>query len=444
MRASTPVTGSGVNYTLVLPRAVHPRRFIEEKMSHRTCVYGVAFTSLVAFGCQEPNTFQPPPPPEVTVAAPVEQMVEAVKEYSGVTQPVERVEIRARVEGFLEEISFTEGDDIEAGQLLFVIDPRPFQANLDAAQAALRVANSAKTSALANLKQAQAQAANDQAQYDRAARAARSGAVTEAELDELRTARDNSIAGIDVARASIDSADAQIAVSEASLRQSELDYDYTQIRSPITGRVGQQMVDLGNLVGSGESTLLTTVITYDPIYVSFTVSEADYLQFARKALEQNDGVMPSGNDRPDREIRIGLADEEGFPHIGKFSYADLAVDQSSGTYLVRAVIPNPSRLIPPGAFVRVQVPDEPESVMLVDEAALGRDQNGAYVTVVGPDDTAGQKRVTAGRLFEGKRVIKSGLTASDRVVINGVQKARPGAKVRPQAPPATPTEEASE
>ena len=401
----------------------------------------VAVLCGMAVGCQQKNEFVPPPPPEVTVANPVEQVVEEVNEFTGVTTPVDRVEIRARVEGFLDSIEFTEGDEVQAGQPLFVIDPRPFQADLDAANASLGVAQSERQSAIANLKQAEAQAANDEAQYNRALRASRNGAVTEAELDELRTARDNSFANIDVMRAAIDSAEAQIAVAQAAIQQAQLDYSYTQVNSPISGRVGKRMVDVGNLVGSGESTLLTTVITYDPIYATFTVSETEYLRFMRRAIEEDGTLRPDVEEERKKEVRIGLADEEGFPHIGRFDYADLAVDQTTGTYLVRAIFPNTDLVIPAGAFVRIQVPLEARPVLLIDEVALGSDQNGSYVTVVGSDNKASRKRVTTGRLYDGKRVITGGLEKTDRVVVNGVQKARPGSEVRAvDAAPETPAQ----
>lgn len=393
---------------------------------------------LLPLGCSDPkNEFQAPPPPEVTVATPEQATVADLLEVTGETIPYKRVEIRARVEGYLQETLFTEGSMVEAGQELFLIDPAPFQAEVDAAKAAEEVANARKRSAEAVLKQAQAKAANDQAQYNRAARAAQSGGVTAAELDELRTKYQNSVAEIDVAQASIESAVSEIAAAKATVRQEELDLGYTKITSPIKGRVGQEVVDIGNLVGAGESTLLTNVIQYDPIYVTFTINEAELRRFQRAAQERGEAPGPKTREDNDRTILMGLADEEGYPHEGAFDYADLAVDRATGTYLVRAVFPNPDLAIAPGLFVRVAIPRAEEEALLLPDAALGRDQNGPYATLVTADNKVERRPIVVGGLHEGRRVIKSGLSPDDRVVVNGLQMARPGLAVRPtEAAPA--------
>ncbi|TWT30434.1 Efflux pump periplasmic linker BepF [Posidoniimonas corsicana] len=382
-------------------------------------------------GCTERNEYQPPPPPDVTVANPVQATVEDVLEVTGETIPHERIEIRARVEGYLEEAPFTEGAMVEQGQPLFIIDKRPFQAAVDAAKAAELVAEARVRSAEAVLKQAQAQAANDQAQYNRAARAAQAGGVTQAELDELRTTYQNSVAEIDVAQASIESAKAEVEAAKATVRQEELDLSYTDVTSPIAGRVGKRQVDLGNLVGSGESTVLTNVIAYDPIYATFTISEAELLKFQRQAEASGDAPGPKTRDENDRPILLGLADEEGYPHVGRFDYADLALDRATGTYFVRAEFPNPGLSIPPGAFVRIAIPRKEEEALLLPDEAIGRDQNGAYVSVVEADNKVARKAVETAGLYDGKRVIKQGLTPEDRVVVNGLQMAQPGAVVNP-------------
>lgn len=395
----------------------------------RSISLGVLLTILVVVGCGPANEFQPPPPPEVTVAHPEREDVEGAVELTGVTEVYERVDLRARVKGFLEKASFVEGEEVKAGQVLFEIDPRPFQADLDAAKAALLVSQAHRASADANLTQAKTQAANDKAQYDRAARAAQSGAVTQAELDERLTKYDNAVANIRVAEAAIASSNAEIKAAEATVEQEKLNLSYTKVVSPIAGRVGRRAVDVGNLVGSNESTLLTTVIRYEPIYASFTISEAEYLRFARARQEETGSSRPSESEENRRLLRLSLADEEDFPHEGRFNYADLGVDEATGTYLVRGVFPNPGYLIPPGAFVRIRVPLEVRSRLLLPDSALGRDQNGAYVAVVDGEGVVSRKRVVTGRLHEGKRVVKEGLTEEDVVVVIGLQKARPGSKV---------------
>lgn len=392
------------------------------------CRFFLLVLVLATLGCGQKNEYQPPPPPEVVVAHPTPAVVPGAIDLTGVTTPSEQVAIRARVEGFLEEVLFTEGELVEKDQPLFVIDPKPFQADVDAAEAALAVANAQKMSAEASLKQAQAQTANDEAQYKRADRASQSGAVTESELDELWTAYQNSLASIKVAEASIASAQAEIEAATATLEQAKLDLGYTQVSSPLAGRVGMREVDIGNLVGSGESTVLTKVIRYDPIYAEFTISERQLLEFIRRA--QNEGrAVPATSENNQRVIRLGLADEEGYPHQGVFEYADLSVDQASGTYLVRATFENSDRVIPPGAYVRIRVVLEDEQCMLVPDAALSRGPQGEYVLVVSSDGTVQRKPVKTGRLHEGQRMILDGLSEQDRVIVAGLQKARPGGQV---------------
>lgn len=385
-------------------------------------------------GCQPTNVYQEPPPPPVTVARPVVQKVIDSEQYTGTTEAMEKVDIRARVEGFLQSIEFEEGKQVKAGDLLFVIDPQPFEAVLAQAEAAEELATAMLASAKAELARAQAEVANSEAQVKRVEQAINvsPGAVTREELDLRRTAVLTAKAAEDAAQAAIASANAQIEASKAAVTEAKLNLSYTQVRSPIDGRAGRRMVDLGNLVGAGGQTLLTSVVRYDPIYAFFAVSETDLLAFTREALKDAPSGTSTREMKLDKTIFLSLGDEQGFPHKGKADYADLAVDQSTGTYLVRGVFPNPDRLIPPGAFVRIQCPRKHIEATLVDQRAVGRDQSGAYLLVVDKNDDVERRPVELGGKYEGMQAVTGSIGPEDRVIVNGLQRARPGAKVAPQ------------
>ena len=384
---------------------------------------------VVSVGCQPANQYQEPPLPKVTVAHPALETVVASKEFTGTTEAVNLVDVRARVEGFLESIEYEEGKEVEQGDLLFTIDARPFEAELAQAKASVQLAHARVASAEAEQQRAVAEVANANAQLARSAKAAASGAVTEAEIDLLKTAVLTARAGVEAAKAAIASAQAEIAAGEALVTQALLNLDYTKIRSPIKGRAGRRLVDVGNLVGSGESTLLTNLIQYDPIYAFFTINENDLLDFNRRHLAEGDDA--DKEVKLDRQVFVGLGDEEGYPHEGRADYADLAVDQSTGTYTIRAVVQNADRLIPPGAFIRVRVPLEEIEAVLIDERAISRDQAGAYLLVVNSEDTVERRTVTLGGSYHGKRAVLGPIGPEDRVIVNGLQRARPGLPVTP-------------
>lgn len=389
-------------------------------------------------GCQPTNEYVEPPPPAVTVANPTLETVVATAEFTGTTESVNLIEVRARVEGFLESVEFEEGKEVNQGDLLFTIDPRPFEAELAQAEASVQLANARVSSGQAEENRAVAEVANANAQLARNEKAAASGAVTQAEIDLLKTAVLTARASVDAAKAGIASAQAEVAAGEALVKQAKLNLDYTQVRSPIKGRAGRRLVDIGNLVGSGESTLLTHVIQYDPIYAFFTVSETDLLQFNRRHIEERAGADPAADKevKLDQQVFVGLGDENDYPHEGRADFADLAVDQSTGTFLIRAVVPNPNRLIPPGAFIRVQVPVEEVQATLIDERAIGRDQSGAYLLVVNSEDVVERRDVTLGAKYDGKQAITGKIGPEDRVIVKGIQRARDGSKVTPEQAPA--------
>jgi len=390
---------------------------------------------VVSSGCQPENQYQAPPLPKVTVAHPSVEMVVASKEFTGTTEAVNLVDVRARVEGFLESIEFEEGKEVEKGDLLFTIDPRPFEAELAQAQASVRLAHAQVAGGRAEEKRAVAEVANANSQLARSKKAAAQGAVTAAEIDLLKTAVLTARAGVEAAKAAIASAEAQIAAGEALVTQATLNLDYTKIRSPIKGRAGRRLVDVGNLVGSGESTLLTHLIQYDPIYAFFTVNENDLLDFNRRHLAESGSSEASAAEKEiklDRQLFVGLGDEEGFPHEGRADYADLAVDESTGTYMIRAVVSNTDRLIPPGAFIRVRVPLEEIEAVLIDERAISRDQAGAYLLIVNSENKVERRTVTLGDTYDGRRAVTGSIGLEDRVIISGLQRARLDAEVDPQ------------
>jgi membrane fusion protein (multidrug efflux system) len=351
-------------------------------------------------GCEEKNAYVAPPPPEVTVRHPVRQTITTYKEFTGTAQGYETVDLRARVKGFLKSFDFVPGSDVKKGQLLFVIDPETFEAAVALAKADL-----------ANKK---ALLASSDAEYRRAVQLFERNVYAELDLIKSRTARD--------------AAEAAVAAAQAALRTAELDLGYTRVTAPIDGQISRNFVDVGNLVGNNEATLLATIVRYDPIYAYFTVSESDLFEFRE---------MRRRGERPDYRkedipVGLGLAGEEGFPHEGKIQYADPALDPETGTITGRAVFPNPDGMIVPGAFIRLRVPFEVgRDALLVPQRALGSDQAGRYVLVVDSEGIVEQRTVRPGSQVGEMLVIEQGLKPDDWVVVNGLQRARPGTKVKP-------------
>jgi membrane fusion protein (multidrug efflux system) len=357
-----------------------------------------ALTALLA-GCERRNTFVPPPPNEVTVSHPERRTVTNYLEYTGTARAVETVQVRARVEGYLDRIQFKDGQEVEQGQLLFEIDPRPFRAKLDAAQA--------------ELASAQAQFARRESDFQRDTRLRQRGALSEEEYVTTRAERD--------------AARAAVAAAQATVATAELDLGYTQVTAPIAGHITERRVDVGNLVGRGDATPLATIVRDNPIHAYWTASEADLLRVRSKIPEGQRDVR----DAP-MPIDLGLANEQGYPHQGQFDYADPYVDPATGTITGRGTFENPDHAIVPGMFVRIRVPlERDQDALLVPERAIGSDQAGRYVLVVNDRDVVEQRPIVPGSLVDGMRVIASNLEPDDRVVVNGLQRARPGTRVKP-------------
>jgi RND family efflux transporter MFP subunit len=361
--------------------------------------------------CEQQNTYVEPPPPKVTVAKPLQQEVIDYLEFTGTTHAFEEVEVRARVAGFLQSMDFTPGTRVEKDDLLFVIDPREYEAELNATKA--------------ELSSAEAQVKRAKIEFERAQRLFKQKAGAETDVVKWRGERD-------VARAAVLRATAKV-------EKAMLDLSYTQVTAPITGRVSRNLVDLGNLVGEGEPTLLTTIIRKDPMYAYFNVNERDLLKVMamnRKEIEKK-GLDPAKDSqaKADMAVFLGLANEAGYPHQGIVDFAESGVDPGTGTLQLRGVFPNPgpAPVLIPGLFTRLRMPvDTREKALLVTERAIGSDQSGRYLLAVNSENVVEKKPIRMGRLVDGLRVIEEGLQLDERVVVNGIQRARPGAKVDPE------------
>ncbi|HEY7299799.1 MAG TPA: efflux RND transporter periplasmic adaptor subunit [Xanthobacteraceae bacterium] len=356
-----------------------------------------------------------PPPPSVTVAKPVQRAIVDQDEYVGRFVPVDMVEIRARVSGYLDKVHFTDGQMVKQGDLLFTIDKRPFQATLDQARA--------------NLDLAKSNLIFTQADLQRGTQLLRDKTISEQVYDQRAQAFRN-------AKASVDA-------NAAAIRQAELDLQFTDLRAPIAGRIGDRRVTPGNLVTGGtggNTTLLATIVSIDPIRFEFTFDEAAYLRYQRAGQTGSDVAGREGAD-----VELRLIDEPDFVHHGRMDFVDNVIDRSSGTIRGRAEFANPDGLFTPGMFARIRVPGSPVyQALLVPDAAISSEQARKYVLVVDADNTARQHYVTLGQLVGNLRVIKDGLAADNRVIVNGLMSARPGAKVAPQEEqPKTPPPQAS-
>ena len=356
----------------------------------------LALTALA--GCASPSAQAgDPPPPPVTAARALSRTVTEWNEFTGRLEAVHHVDIRPRVSGIVSSVNFTEGAIVRQGELLFQIDPRPFQAEVDRLRA--------------ELQRAQATRTRTAAERDRAERLAHDNAISAEESDRRVAAADES--------------DAQVQAVRAALRAAELNLEFTRVVAPISGRVGHAIVTEGNLVsnGPGEATLLTTLVSLDPMYASFEVDEPTFLAF-----RQNAGTP--------KQVRLALAGDEGFPREGRVDFVDNQLDPATGTIRVRAVFQNADRALTPGLFVRLQMPGRGAgtSVLIRDEA-VGTDLDKRFVYVVANDQTITYRPVTLGPIVEGLRVVRSGVAKDDLVVTRGLQRVRPGVKVTPELEP---------
>ena len=407
---------------------------------------------LITAGCEQKNTYVEPPPPEVTVATPVTQDVMNYFEATGTAQPVMSVDIRARVKGFLKERLFKEGAIVKEGELLMVIDEEPFRLALDQAKTRLAEAEANFTKAKQSRARevAKAQLALDESQLQlarvnetRQRNLSGRGAGSREEMDQAEANRKKCEAQVESDRASFDQAEADyetnILVSEANVgaaktavRTAEIELGYCRMTAPITGRISRVNSHVGNLVGDGQASLLATIVKIDPIYAYVNVNELDLLRSKNRMGAQAEGTESQ------EPIELGLANEKGYPHRGQIDYQDPGVDPGTGTIRVRGVLSNPGGVILPGLFVRVRVPtDHQKEALLVPERALGTDQSGQFLLVVGADNVVEYRAVKAGAQVDDLRVVEGKIKPKDRVIVDGLLRARPKAKVKPLSAPET-------
>ncbi|MDQ8700656.1 efflux RND transporter periplasmic adaptor subunit [Hyphomicrobium sp. LHD-15] len=362
--------------------------------------------SLAACGDNTSSqTAAPPPAPKVTVSKPVSKKIADYDEYVGRFVAFDFVEVRARVSGYLDKIHFTDGQMVREGDQLFTIDRRPFEAALDQAKA--------------GKQQAEANLAFAESDLKRGENLIRGTTITQQTLDQRMQAKRV--------------AEASVTAQEAAMTQAALDLQFTELKSPISGRIGDRRVSIGNLVTggtSGTTTLLATVASVDPIRFEFTMDEASYLRYLRAATAAASSEANRGMSLP---ARLKLIDEQEFKHEGKIDFVDNAIDRSSGTIRGRAEFKNPDGRLTPGMFGRIQITvSAPAVAVLVPDSAIATEQVRKFVYVLSKDDVVNPKYVTLGPVVDGLRVITSGLDANDTVVVNGLMRVRPGAKVSPE------------
>lgn len=363
---------------------------------------GMIVAATLLSSCGQGNEYKEPPPPKVTVAQPSQQPVTRYLEVNGNTAAVNSTDLVARVAGFVDKINQQDGTAVTKGTLLFTIEPEPYQIKLDQAKAA-------EAGADASLKDAQAT-------FQRKA--------------DLLARQTSSKADYDQALAARDSAQATLDQAKANTRLAQTNLDYTQVTAPFDGVVTARQVSPGQYVGgSATPTVLASIFQLDPIYVNFNISEQDVQRIRAEILRR--GLSPA--DLHKVPIEIGLQTETGYPHRGSLDYAAPTVDPSTGTLAARAILENSGRVLLPGYFVRVRIPDgEPKTSLLVPDTALGSDQGGRYLLVVNKDNVIEQRKVELGPQVETLRVIDSGISAGDRIVVGGLLRAIPGQKVDPQ------------
>jgi len=423
-------------------------------IQHRTnlsLLIAVALAAAVATGTAcgskaEKVSAAPPPPPAVVVAEVTQQTVSIYSEYVGQTRAKETVELRARVEGVLEKIYFKEGSPVKKGSLLFTIDKRPFEAAVQSAKAALAKAQSdlAQAEQRTDVIKAQAELVDSQAQESKAKQdlarvrpLAKEKAVTELELDAAVAAETSAKANVDAKKANlknleasvkytIERAAAEVAAAKAHLTQANLDLSYCSIYSPIDGIIGFKEIDEGNLVGRGQATLLATVSTSDPLLVDFNLSEIEFLKLTDLATV--------GKRADKLKFELILSDDSVHQQTGIFKVIDRTVDPQTGTMKVEAIFPNPGSYLRPGQFARLRVAvAEKENAILVPQRAIQELQGAKTVLVVDSSNKASVRTVTVGDKSDKYLIVLDGLKPGERVIVEGMQKVRPGSEVNPTA-----------
>jgi RND family efflux transporter MFP subunit len=375
-------------------------------MTPRASTTGCLLLALVAAGCDQAPPAVTVEPPTVTVAAPVQKSVTDQADYTGRTEAVESVDVRARVSGYLTKINFEPGREVKKDAVLFVIDERPYKATLEQAESQVRLGEAQARYAIAEVKRNEPLVARN--------------VTSQEEFNKLVANRDVANAQVDTYKAAVDNA--------------KLNVGFCQVLSPIDGRASRNYITVGNLV-TADVTLLTSVVSQDPMHVYFDVDEATILRI--QALIRA-GKFKSARRHDDVPVLVGLANEPGrYPHPGRVDFVDNRVDPNTGTLKVRAVLPNPvvvndDRLFGPGLFVRIRLPlGEPHPALLVSERAVGTDQGQKFVYVVNDKNEVALQPVTLGQAHDGLRVVTDGLKGGEKIVVTGLQRVRPGAAVKP-------------
>jgi RND family efflux transporter MFP subunit len=359
-------------------------------------------------GCDQRNSYVPPPPPKVTVAQPVKGAVTLYLQATGNSAAINTGNLVARVPGFVESINYKDGDLVKKGQVLFTIEPESYKLKLDQSRAA-------EDSARATLKQ-------NEADFERQKNLVKTNAVSQSAYDASLAVRDN-------ARANLQQA-------EINTKLAAINYGYTSVAAPYDGIVTARQVSIGDYVGGTSTpTVLASIVQLDPIYANFTVGEQDVLRIRAEIRKR--GLTPE--DLKKVPVDVGLQTEDGYPHKGMLDYASPTVDASTGTLAARAILQNPNRVLLPGLFVRVRVPTGTlDDALQVPETALGTDQGGRYLLVVGKDNVVEQRKVVVGPREGTLRVIEQGIAPDDRVVVTGLLRAIPGQKVEPHEATSSP------
>ncbi len=373
----------------------------------------VTFSGLAALGwlaaaCNHSKTTTPRPPPAVTANQPAQREVVEWDEYPGRLEAVDMVEVRARISGYLQSVHFKDGTEVNKGDSLFVIDPRPYQAELDRAAA--------------ELKQSESRLELASNELARAERLLKAKAISEEEADSRSKAKREAEAAIDSARASVEVA--------------KLNLEYTHITAPINGRISRKLITEGNLVNGtqGQNTLLSTIVSLDPIYCYFDADERSILKYQQLAREGKQESLRDGR----APCELELANESGFPHKGVLDFVDNRVDATTGTLRVRGVFanPGPDRILQAGFFARVRVPGSGKSpALLIPDPAVGTDQGQKFVFVVNDQDEVEYRTVRLGPFIDGLRVVREGIQSNDWVVVNGLLSIHTGSKVNPKRAP---------
>jgi membrane fusion protein, multidrug efflux system len=346
----------------------------------------VATLAIPLAGCKSAADKKPSSPAAVEVAAVVPKPIHLSDEFNGRVASINSVDVRARVTGYVDNVAYREGDSVKRGDLLFVIDPRPYRDALDSAKASLEREEAA--AAFADIQAKRAQTLND------------SNAISQEEYQNRNS--------------DLSQSTARVHEAESAVATAELNLSFTEVRSPIDGRTSRAQLTRGNLA-QADQTVLTTVVSQDPVYVYFDCDEQSYLRFQER-VHRGSGVSSAN------PVRVALANETGFPHVGRVDFLDNQVNPSTGTIRARVVLPNPDHLFTPGLYARVQLESAGTvQALLVDDKAILTDQDQKYVYVFGPGNVAQRKDVVTGGAVDGLRLIQSGLTPGDRVIVSGLQ-----------------------